>query len=787
MGGLFGGGGGSSAPSTPSATSQNVTTSNIAPWAQSGVSDLINAGMGQIFQTNPDGTINTNQMKGYTPFNANTPAGNEWVQGAAGSVAGFSPLQQQAQQSIANMQTPGQYGQAMDMSTMAGLGALGTTGQAGQYGQMGLGAGLAGMQAGNAYGQNATNPNAVAAYMNPYIQNTLNPALQLQNQSFGQQNAANQGQATQQGAFGGGRQAVMQGLNQQNQMLAQNQLVGNAYNQAYNTANQNMQTAGSQAMQGAGLGIQGANTGLQGVGAQQAGYGQLGAQATNLGNLAGAQTQTGLNIAQAQQGAGATQQQNQQNILNQAMANYNTAQTMPMTQLAQLESMYTGAPQNITTSTYSAAPNTVSQLAGLAGTAVAGAKLAGAKAGGSVKDIKKMAGGGQVAFDIGGSVASSLEAMPDAQLQQVLKTSPSQTMRQEAAKILADRAQENAIAKGVGAAPVNMQMAGGGIVAFDEGGTAFSDLPTPTRNANEWRGPLDTLSDWYNPKRIDPKTGATITQSEYEQGPTYPTEIKTKEKAKDKVATTETKASTTAPTGGLGTTRPAQATIQAKPDTGYLDKYMQDLQSQYGYGKPSQDELDQRAQLKQDRADITKNRGDNKWLALLAGSGAALENTSPFFGPGIGSGIKTGVQEYAKSEKDYADQLAKVRSGELDLNKLSSSNRNALLHYASSMASEEQRSKEAAASRRQTGALGQGVREDAAITARAKLILGNNPMPSAQDVENAINIATQQVSGKKMGPTPQDQNALRWFNDPANKKNPDYSKMEAHLKSIGLI
>ena len=468
MSGIFGGGGSSSsAPAAqPSATSQTQTVSNIAPWAQSGVSDLINAGMGQVFNTNPDGSINLNSMKGYTPFNANTPAGQEWVQGAAGSVAGFSPLQQQAQQNVANMQVPGQYGQAMDAATMSGLGSLGTTQQAGQYGQIGQAAGLAGMQAGNAYGQNATDPNAVAAYMNPYIQNALNPALQLQNQSFGQQNAANQGQATQQGAFGGGRQAVMQGLNQQNQMLAQNQLVGSAYNQAYNTANQNMQTAGQQAMQGADLGISGAQAGLAGVGAQQAGYGQLGAQGTNLANIAGAQTQQGLNINAAQQAAGATQQQNQQNILNQAMANYNTAQTYPMTQLGQLESMYVGAPQNITSSTYSAAPSTTSQLAGLGATGVAAAKLAGAKAGGSVKDIKKMAGGGQVAFDVGGAVASSLENMPDEQLQQVLKTSSSQTMRQEAAKILADRQTENAIAKGVGAAPVNMQMAGGGIVAF---------------------------------------------------------------------------------------------------------------------------------------------------------------------------------------------------------------------------------------------------------------------------------------------------------------------------------
>ena len=649
MGGLFGGGGGGSAPSTPSATSQNVTTSNIAPWAQSGVSDLINAGMGQVFQTNPDGTINTNQMKGYTPFNANTPAGNEWVQGAAGSVAGFSPLQQQAQQNIANMQTPSQYGQAMDMSTMAGLGALDTTGQAAgygalgsmygsqaaglapqaqqyganaanigatgglgygamgaqagqnaagigtmggmQYGQQGAQAGQAagaigtmaglgygaqgsqagqqaagygaqGSAAGNAYGQNATNPSAVAAYMNPYLQSTLAPSLQLLNQQYGQQNVANQAAATQQGAFGGGRSAVMAGLNQQNQDLATNQLVSNAYNQAYNTANTNMQTAGSQAMQGAGLGItgqqaaisgantglsgantalqgqqtnisgantglsgvnagiagqnaamqgagmgitgtntavnaqqaglqglgqagtllgqgmQGAQTGLQGVGAQQAGYAGIGAQATNLGNLAGAQTQTDLNIANAQQGAGATQQQNQQNILNQAMANYNTAQTMPMTQLAQLESMYTGAPQNITSSTYSAAPNTVSQLAGLGTTAVGAAKLAGAKKGGLPKEfsIKKMATGGISSGVPAPKLDALLGRLDDQQL--ALKADPKQNdpqTAQAAASQQAFRAQMRPAGIGQN---YNFAGAGGGIVAFGEGGSTddSSDL-----------------------------------------------------------------------------------------------------------------------------------------------------------------------------------------------------------------------------------------------------------------------------------------------------------------------
>lgn len=472
---IFGGGssgGGTAANTSP--TSQNITTSNIAPWAQSGVSDLINAGMGQVFQTNPDGSINTNAIKGYTPFNANTPAGNEWVQGAAGSVAGFSPLQQQAQQNIANMQVPGQYGQAMDMSTLSGLGSLDTTGQAMGYGQTGQAAGLVGMGQGLSYGQNATNPNAVAAYMNPYLQNTLSPALQLQNQQFGQINAQNQGQATQQGAFGGGRQAVMQGLNQQNQMLAQNQLVGNAYNQAYNTANQNMQTASQLGMQGAGLGISGANAGLAGVGAQQAGYGQLGSQGTNLANIAGAQTQQGLNINAAQQAAGATQQQNQQNILNQAMANYNTAQTYPMTQLAQLESMYTGAPQNITSSTYSAAPSTTSQLAGLGTAAIGASKLMGAT-GGLPKEFKtkKMATGGIASGVSAPKLDAMLGRLDDQQL--AMKADPKNSDPQTAQAALSQQAfRAQMRPAGIGQS-YNFNAAGGGIVAFAEGNQVKDD------------------------------------------------------------------------------------------------------------------------------------------------------------------------------------------------------------------------------------------------------------------------------------------------------------------------
>lgn len=196
--------------------------------------------------------------------------------------------------------------------------------------------------------------------MNPYLQATLDPAMQLQQQQFGMLNAQNQGQATQAGAFGGGRQAIMQGLNQQNQMLAQNQLVGNAYNQAYNQANQNMQTAGSQAMQGAGLG-------LQGVAAEQAGYGQAGQAATNLSNIGNQALGAEQSIYGAQQATGATQQAQEQARMAQAQRNWDQEIAYPQQQLSNMSNMLRGLPMQGTgtQSTYETGPSGIQNIASL--------------------------------------------------------------------------------------------------------------------------------------------------------------------------------------------------------------------------------------------------------------------------------------------------------------------------------------------------------------------------------------------------------------------------------------
>ena len=124
-----------------SATSQNQTTSYVSPWAQPIAANLINQQMANMFpnQTvNADGTINLGQQAGYTAFGQNGAGiGPNQMAAAQSAVAGFSPLQQQAQQGAANLSMPGQFNTATTMAGNAGQGLLGTVNPAMAYGNLG--------------------------------------------------------------------------------------------------------------------------------------------------------------------------------------------------------------------------------------------------------------------------------------------------------------------------------------------------------------------------------------------------------------------------------------------------------------------------------------------------------------------------------------------------------------------------------------------------------------------------------------------------------------------------
>jgi hypothetical protein len=308
----------SSLPSGP--TSKGITDSSIASWAQPYINNYLNKSQDLVNQ-------------GGQP----------------------TALQQQSYTGAANLQTPGQFGQGSNLSNQAGQGQLGTVGTALGYGQQAAGAG-------QNYQNMATSPEAMQAYMNPYIQQSLAPQLNLLNQ---QQALAGQGinaKAVGQGAFGGNRATLAQGLNAQNYDLARQQAIGQGYNQAFQNAQQAQQF-------GANLGLQGIATGLQGVNAAQQGYSGANQAGATLGQLGYQQNQADVARLGLQNTLGTQQYQ------------------LPYQNLQFMQGMMQGLPySNQQTTGYQAPPNALSQMTGLAGTAVTGAALANKM--GMFKDLK---------------------------------------------------------------------------------------------------------------------------------------------------------------------------------------------------------------------------------------------------------------------------------------------------------------------------------------------------------------------------------------------------------------
>jgi hypothetical protein len=138
---------------------------------------------------------------------------------------------------------------------------------------------------------------AAQKYMNPYLQQSLDPQLaeaRRQSDITAQQNNA---QMTKAGAFGGGRQAILTAENQRNLGTNLAGITGQGYNTAYTNAMSQFNADQARKMQenqfGANYGLQGLQTGLQAAQAQ----GQLGAT-QNQADLANLNAQAGLGAQQ---------------------------------------------------------------------------------------------------------------------------------------------------------------------------------------------------------------------------------------------------------------------------------------------------------------------------------------------------------------------------------------------------------------------------------------------------------------------------------------------------------
>jgi len=73
-------------------------------------------------------------------------------------------------------------------------------------------------------------------YMNPYIEAALNPQLDLLQRRAAINQQADMAKLAQAGAFGGSRQAILQGLTQENLLREQAATAGTGYEKAYNAA-----------------------------------------------------------------------------------------------------------------------------------------------------------------------------------------------------------------------------------------------------------------------------------------------------------------------------------------------------------------------------------------------------------------------------------------------------------------------------------------------------------------------------------------------------------------------
>lgn len=189
-----------------------------------------------------------------------------------------------------------------------------------------------------------------------------------------------------------GQQAGMQGAGLGLQGVGQ---AGQLYGQGMQGAQLGLQGLAQQ-LAGTAQGMQGAGVGLQGVSGAQAGYGLGGNLAQILGGLGQQQLAGQTGILGLQNQIGAMEQQQQQNIINQAISDFAQAQGYPLQQLNQYNALLRGYVVPGQTSTqYQAAPSTSSQLAGLGLGAYGISQLAGMakKEGGQIKTggIEKLA------------------------------------------------------------------------------------------------------------------------------------------------------------------------------------------------------------------------------------------------------------------------------------------------------------------------------------------------------------------------------------------------------------
>jgi hypothetical protein len=377
----------------------------------------------------------------------------------------------------------------------------------------------------------------------------------------------------------------------------------------------------------------GANLGLQGLAGAAQSAGQL-------GSLAGAQQQADLARMGFQNQLGSQQQQFQQGIINQAIQDYATQQQYPYMQLSTMSNLLRGLPmQGMTTQQYQAAPNPISQYGGLLATGMGAYGASGGfKAAGGT--IKEYAGGGSVKGYAGpeGSLVTGAGATG------VAGSIERQLMNKDVPELVQ-------IAKTNPSEQIR-EMAGR--IA------AAKQLQERQAQSMGLEGaPAGNLDD------IGMAGGGIVAFAGDTEDGSYVDEEELRKKYNIQ------------PGSALDTTGNYLGYLQAK-----------------GFGE----QTPEAKVIAQNIADARKNLGsdyDNKnlWQAVMAGGIGAMKGKSQYALSNIGEGLESGLGQYMKGEARKEDMLSKLRSGEIDLAKLTGAERANLLRYATSAVSADEATK----------------------------------------------------------------------------------------------
>lgn len=373
----MGKGGGGGGPSQ-----QTVTQTNLPEYARPYFENLLQRGQAESYRQ-------------YTPYEGER-------------ISGFAPAQTQAQQAVANLQQPGQFGTAANLATTGGIAAL----SAGQYqpGQFGvqqvLSPALMQYQMG---APERFGTEQAQQYMSPYMQNVLDVQKRKAVEDAQKAQLVQNLGAARQGTYGGARQLLASTEREKalGQQLGDIQARGleSAFGQAqqqFERDRQAQQQTGIQNLQAL-LGVQqtGSQQAMQAALANQqqfleaqrlaeqsrqygAGLGLQGAQAATqagqtLGQLGTAQQASDLQRIQAQAAAGAEQRSLEQQRLDQQYADFLRQRDYPMEQLGYYSSLLRGLPMQMgsTQTTYAQPPSLASQVGGLGLAGLSLSKLLG--------------------------------------------------------------------------------------------------------------------------------------------------------------------------------------------------------------------------------------------------------------------------------------------------------------------------------------------------------------------------------------------------------------------------